>query len=158
MPGNDLTRRAFMRGAGELEAGYGISAFGKEFYQHLYANLGARSVVYFNQKGTAGMYDAGFYQVQVDGELPLPNNKVIDHLYYLFNANAREDWGSEFVYNDNEVARLESYSLSFYGKKDFHAECQIVCLFRRLVYIQFLSGWRSRDCYIRKQSWYSMGT
>ena len=25
MPGNDLSRRAFMRGAGELEAGYGIS-------------------------------------------------------------------------------------------------------------------------------------
>ena len=120
MPGNDLTRRAFMRGAGELEAGYGISAFGKQYYQHVYANLGARSVVYFNQKGTAGMYDAGFYQVQVDGELPMPKNKAIDHLYYLFNANSREDWGSEFVYNDNEVAHLEAYSLSIYGNKDFH--------------------------------------
>ena len=119
MPGNDLTRRAFMRGAGELEAGYGIKAFGKNYHQHLYANMGQRSVVYFNQKGTAGMYDAGFYQVQLDGELPLPHNPVVDQLYYIFNASAREDWGSEFVYNDNEVARLSSYNLSIYGKNNF---------------------------------------
>jgi hypothetical protein len=119
MPGNDLTRRAFMRGAGELELGYGINAFGKSFHQHVYANLGQRSVVYFDQKGTAGMYDAGFYQVQVDGELPLPTNPVVDQLYYLFNATSRGDWGSEFVYNDNEVASLSAYSLSLYGKKDY---------------------------------------
>lgn len=58
--------------------------------------------------------------MQVDGELPMPKNKAIDHIYYLFNANSREDWGSEFVYNDNEVAHLEAYSLSIYGNKDFH--------------------------------------
>ena len=119
MPGNDLTRRAYMRGAGELEAGYGISALGQCYHQHLYANLGQRSVVYFDQKGTAGMYDADFYQVQLDGELPLPANPVVDHLYYLFDATSREDWGSEFVYNDNEVASLSAYSLSVYGKKDY---------------------------------------
>ena len=119
MPGNDLSRRAFMCGAGELEAGYGISAFGKNYHQHLYANLGERSIVHFNQKGTAGMYNAGFYQVQVDGELPLPANTAVDQLYYLFNATSRGDWGSEFVYNDNEVARLSVYSLSVYGKKDY---------------------------------------
>lgn len=117
MPGNDLSRRAFMRGAGELEVGYGIPALGKTYYQHLYANMGQRSVVYFDQKGTAGMYDASFYQVQLDGELPMKANPAFDHLYYLFSANAREDWGSEFVYNENEVAKLEAYSLSVYGKK-----------------------------------------
>ena len=121
MPGNDLTRRAYMRGAGEIEAGYGIAALGKCYHQHLYANLGQRSVVYFDQKGTAGMYDADFYQVQLDGELPLPANPVVDHLYYLFEATSREDWGSEFVYNDNEVASLSAYSLSVYGKKDYKA-------------------------------------
>ncbi len=119
MPGNDLSRRAFMRGTGELEAGYGISAFGKKYHQHVYANLGQRSVVYFNQKGTAGMYDANFYQVQVDGELPLPANPVVDQLYYLFNTTSRGDWGSEFVYNDNEVAHLSAYSMSVYGKKNY---------------------------------------
>ena len=120
MPGNDLTRRAFMRGAGELEVGYGIPALGKNYYQHLYANLGQRSVVYFDQKGTAGMYNAGFYQLQLDGELPIKTNPILDHLYYLFNANAREDWGSEFVYNENEVAKLAVYSLSVYGKKTYN--------------------------------------
>ena len=120
MPGNDLSRRAFMRGAAELEAGYGIKAFGKRYHQHLYANIGQRSVVNFDQKGTAGMYNAGFYQVQVDGELPLPVNPVVDQLYYIFNTTAREDWGSEFVYNDNEVAGLSSYNLSIYGKKNYH--------------------------------------
>ena len=119
MPGNDLSRRAFMRGAGELEVGYGIPALGKNYYQHLYANLGQRSVVYFDQKGTAGMYNAGFYQVQLDGELPIKTNPILDRLYYLFNANAREDWGSEFVYNENEVANLAVYSLSVYGKKTY---------------------------------------
>ena len=119
MPGNDLSRRAFMRGAGELEAGYGISAFGKKYHQHLYANMGQRSVVYFDRKGTAGMYDADFYQVQLDGELPMKENKVVDQLYYLFSANARGDWGSEFVYNENEVAHLDAYSLSVYGKKAY---------------------------------------
>ncbi len=119
MPGNDLSRRAFMRGAGELEVGYGIPALGKNYYQHLYANLGQRSVVYFDQKGTAGMYNAGFYQVQLDGELPIKTNPILDRLYYLFNANAREDWGSEFVYNENEVAKLAVYSLSVYGKKTY---------------------------------------
>jgi len=120
MPGNDLTRRAFMRGAGELEVGYGIPALGKNYYQHLYANLGQRSVVYFDQKGTAGMYNAGFYQLQLDGEIPIKTNPILDHLYYLFNANAREDWGSEFVYNENEVAKLAVYSLSVYGKKTYN--------------------------------------
>ena len=119
MPGNDLSRRAFMRGAGELEVGYGMPALGKNYYQHLYANLGQRSVVYFDQKGTAGMYNAGFYQVQLDGELPIKTNPILDRLYYLFNANAREDWGSEFVYNENEVAKLAVYSLSVYGKKTY---------------------------------------
>ena len=119
MPGNDLSRRAFMRGAGELEVGYGIPALGKNYYQHLYANLGQRSVVYFDQKGTAGMYNAGFYQVQLDGELPIKTNPILDRLYYLFNANTREDWGSEFVYNENEVAKLAVYSLSVYGKKTY---------------------------------------
>ena len=119
MPGNDLSRRAFMRGAVELEAGYGIKALDQRYHQHVYANVGQRSVVYFDQKGTAGMYDAGFYQVQLDGEFPLPVNPVVDQLYYIFNASAREDWGSEFVYNDNEVAGFSSYNLSVYGKKDY---------------------------------------
>ena len=119
MPGNDLTRRSYMRGAGELDAGYGIAAYGKKYYQHLYANMGQRSVVYFDQKGTAGMYDANFYQVQLDGELPMKENKWVDRMYYLFSANARGDWGSEFVYNANEVANLEAYSLSVYGKKSY---------------------------------------
>lgn len=114
-----LTNRMHLLGGGQVEAVYGIHAFGQTFYQHAYANYGVRRLLKMDYQGFCGTFDTPYYKAQVDGTLPLPRNKVVDRLGYIFSAQGRGDTYSEFMFNHNELAQQQSYTLSIYGTKDY---------------------------------------
>lgn len=113
--GNDLSSRDYIKGAGQAEVTYGIPYRGKRLYQHAYANFGQRMLNTFDQKGINGQYEAPYYKVQLDGELPLPANSVIDRLNYYVIYQQRNDLYSEFMFSEKEVATQKTHSAALYG-------------------------------------------
>ena len=106
-------------GAGTADATFGVPAYGRTYYQHAYVHYGQRSLTAFNQEGISGMYPSQYYTAQLDGELPMPNNQVLDKLNYFLVTSGRTDYGSEFYYNRNEQALLRAYQAGIYGTKQF---------------------------------------
>ena len=117
--GNDLSSRDYIKGAGQAEVTYGIPFEGRRYYQHAYANFGQRMLNTFDQCGITGQYEAPYYKVQLDGQLPLLKNNVVDDLSYYFIHQKRTDLYSEFMFGDQEVATQKTYSAAIYGNKDF---------------------------------------
>ena len=113
-------------GAGTLDATFCIPVYGRTYYQHAYVNYGQRSITAFNNTGISGMYTSEYYTAQLDGELPVPTNTVLDHLNYFMVTNGRSDYGSELLYNVNEVATLRDYQLGLYGTKRFLNDGRLV--------------------------------
>ena len=107
-------------GTGQLEAVYGIKAFGQTSYWHAYANYGMRQHLKLDYQGLCGTFNADYFKVQLDGRLPLPKNEAVDDLYFIFSMQQRGDMYSEFYYNYNELAKQRSYNASMYGKKDWN--------------------------------------
>ena len=105
--GNDLTSRDYIKGAGQVEATYGIPFQGKRLYQHAYANFGQRMLNQFDQNGITGQYEAPYYKVQLDGTLPYD-------LHYYFIHQKRTDLYSEFMFGDQEVATQKAYNAGLY--------------------------------------------
>lgn len=122
----DLTLRNHIKGAFRGEATYGIPAFGRRFYQHVYAQAGTRQVVAWDQNGSTGYYNAPFYKVQLDGDLPLPNRRALDYLKYYIIAQRRTDMFGEFVYNANEVATQKTHTAAVYAGKDWGSRGALV--------------------------------
>ena len=107
--------------AGSLDAGFGIpSNSGKRYHQRLYADFGNRRIVTFDEGGENGFYDAAYYKIQLDGELPLGQKAAADglSLHYLFNTQHRPDLYSELGYGAEEVAAYQAYSASVYLKRE----------------------------------------
>lgn len=124
MDSRPVMMRNHVSGAGTLDATLAIHANGRSFYQHVYALYGQRKLTAFDQTGISGMYPAGYYTVQVDGELPLgrgwQQSEVRDQkLHYFFVANGRQDYGSELYYNANEQATRQSYNAGVYSTTRF---------------------------------------
>lgn len=119
MDSRALSNRQHTRGMGKAEATYAISAFGKRYYNHAYVHVGQRRLTSFDQTGISGMYPALYYTAQLDGELPLPENNVMDHLRYILLTQGREDAYSEFLYNNNEQARTRTHEIALYGDKQY---------------------------------------
>lgn len=122
----DLSLRNHIKGAFQGEATYGIPAFGRKFYQHIFAQAGTRQVVGWNHRGSTGYYDAPFYKVQIDGDLPLPNRHMLDYLKYYIIGQKRTDMFGEFVYNDNEVATQKTHTAAVYAGKDWGSRGHLV--------------------------------
>lgn len=113
-------------GAGTLDATVAIPAYGRRYYQHAYVNYGQRRITAFNAAGIYAMYPSEYYTAQLDGELPMPENAVLDHLNYFMVTNGRSDYGSEFLYNANEIATLRDYQVGLYGTKRFANDGRLV--------------------------------
>ncbi len=113
--GNNLSLRDYIKGAGQAEVTYGIPYQGRRFYQHAYANFGQRMLNSFDHRGINGQYQAPYYSVQLDGELPLPANSVIDRLNYYYIHRQRSDLYSEFMFSPNEVATQKTHTAALYG-------------------------------------------
>ena len=104
-------------GAGTADMTFVIPAYGRRYYQHAYVNYGQRRLTAFDRTGITGMYPSEYYTAQLDGELPMPQNNVLDKLNYFIVTNGRSDYGSEFYYNRNEQAHLRAYQAGVYGTR-----------------------------------------
>ena len=114
-----LLYRRHIVGAGSVDFSYAIPVKGRNYTMHVNADYGVRRQLRYNHDGICGTYDADYYQLQLDGQLPVDTNKAFDALYYIIRAAYRGDGYSEFGYNENEAAQQVKHSFSFYGTKDF---------------------------------------
>ena len=112
-----LQNRRHTVGAGNADVVYSIPVNGCTYTQHLYAAYGVRRQLRYDYTGIAGTYDADYYHVQLDGQLPVAPNPVFDQIAYIIRAGYRADGYSEFGYNENEAAYQLNHSFSFYGNK-----------------------------------------
>lgn len=112
----EFQNRSHMLGAGQASAGFGIpSKQGRTYYQRLYVNGGSRRILTFDEGGENGFYDAPFYKVQLDGQLPMgAAEKEGWTMNYLLSTQHRPDLYSEFGYSHQEVADYTNYSASLY--------------------------------------------
>lgn len=115
-----ITARRHLTGAGTLDAAYTIKdTQGKGYRQHIYTAYGQRNITRENHQGLIldnPLYQADFYKVQADGQLPICTNSVFDYLGYRMNFSGREDGGSELLYNYNEVYDHKNYSGMLYAR------------------------------------------
>ena len=115
-----ITARRHLTGAGTLDAAYTIKdTQGKGYRQHIYAAYGQRNITRENHQGLIldnPLYQADYYKVQADGQLPICTNSVFDYLGYRMNISGREDGGSELLYNYNEVYDHKNYSGMLYAR------------------------------------------
>ena len=104
-------------GGGTMEATFGIPAYGRTYYQHAYAHYDQRRLTAFDPTGISGMFPADNYQAQLDGEIPL--NVQRSTLNYFLVAQGRSDYGSEFYFNRNELAKQQAYQAGLYSTTTF---------------------------------------
>ena len=114
-----IHHRKHIIGAGSVDGTYSIPLRGKTYAQHLNAAYGVRQQLRYNHDGICGTYDADYYQLQLDGQVPVAPTVAFDALYYILRAAYRGDGYSEFGYNENEAAQQLKHSFSIYGRKDF---------------------------------------
>ena len=114
-----LKNRRHIVGAGNADVVYAIPVNGRRYTQHIHAAYGMRRQLSFDYTGIAGTYDADYYHVQLDGQLPIAPNMAFDRLSYIIRAGFRADGYSEFGYNGNETSHQLNHSFSLYGNKHF---------------------------------------
>lgn len=113
-----LRLRKHTVGAGNADVTYGLPVNGRSYTQHVYVDYGVRRQLRYAHDGISGTYDADYYHVQMDGQLPMAPNSAFDALHYILRAGYRADGYSEFGYNENEASRQLNHSFSVYGSKD----------------------------------------
>lgn len=115
---NPIRMRRHIIGSGGVESVFGIEAFGKTYYQHVYGMYLRRVMPCMDYQGIYGMREADNLQVQLDGEIPM-KSPALTSLNYILIARHRGDAYSELRYNDNEQAVVTQYNASLYAKKHF---------------------------------------
>ena len=113
-----IHRRQYVRGQGTVDVAYTVDNGRGRYRQHLYASVGQQQYPDYDQNGliqASPLYPAEYYKVQMDGVLP--SGRFLDGLGYFVNFFGKDNYGSEFYYNRQEVARLNTYSASLYGKR-----------------------------------------
>ena len=115
--------RRHLRGAGTVDAAYTIrDKEGNAYRQHLYATYGQRLITRENERGLISeepYYKANYYKVQADGIFPMRPNKAFDKIGYRINFSGKEDGGSEYLYNYNEVFDLKNYTGQIYAQRPY---------------------------------------
>ena len=109
-----ITERNHILGSGQMAVGYAIPYKNRTLYQRVYANYGQRRQVACDETGISGTYDAPYYAVQLDGELPFVKDWSLN---YIVSTQYRTDWNAEFTFAPQEQAILRNYSASIYAKK-----------------------------------------
>ncbi|MBR6493405.1 MAG: hypothetical protein IKT13_05665, partial [Paludibacteraceae bacterium] len=121
-----MQNRNHIVGAGTADVTFGINAFDRVYYQHAYFNYGRKRLTAFDHTGISGMFDADYYTAQVDGQIPLRiqntdrfADRVQTELHYFLVTTGRTDYGSEFLYNANELATHRAYQAGLYASRTF---------------------------------------
>ena len=114
-----IHRRQFVRGQGTADIAYTLKdSRGRTYRQHLYASAGEQTYPNYDENGliqSNPLYPAEYYKLQMDGQLPA--GRYFDKMGYLLNFSGKDNYGSEFYYNPNEVMQLNTYSASLYAKR-----------------------------------------
>lgn len=117
-----IYNRQHIRFAGTIDATYTMrGANGQPYYQHIYATAGSRKLPQYDENGLLTdnpLYNANYYKVQLDGQLPVRQNGLFQRVGYLMNISGKEDGLSEFYYNRAEQPQINDYSFSLYGKQE----------------------------------------
>lgn len=116
-----ITDRRHQAGAGTADAAYSFrDKQGNAYRQHLYAVYGQRLLTKEDETGLIlndPLYRAQYYKVQADGVLPVKPNRAFEQLGYRLNFSGKEDGGSEYLYNFNEVFDIKNYSGQLFLKR-----------------------------------------
>ncbi len=118
-----ITARRHLRGAGNIDAAYTFrDKEGNPFRQHLYATFGERRITRENQQGLITeqpYYNAFYYKVQADGLFPMKPNRVFTRLGYRLNFSGKQDGGSEYLYNYNEIYDHKNYTAQLFAQRQY---------------------------------------
>jgi hypothetical protein len=113
--------RRHLRGAANIDAAYTFhDREGNPYRQHLYAAYGQRLITRENEQGLISedpFYAANYYRVQADGLFPMRPNKAFSRLGYRLSFAGKEDGGSEYLYNYNEVFDHKNYTAQVYAQR-----------------------------------------
>lgn len=110
--------RSHMAGAGSARASVNLYREGTVYAQQLYFEYGKRNITGFDYNGITSLFDADNYKLQLMGQLPIVSDDLFDTANYLVLFQRRNDMNSEFYYNQNELARHDTYTASLFGKKN----------------------------------------
>jgi len=114
-----ISARRHQRGAGQVDAAYTFKdRDGNEYEQHIYAAYGQRLLTREDVSGLITdepFYRADYYKVQADGVFPVKDLR----LGYRMNVSGRQDGGSEYLYNYDEVYDHKNYSGMVYLKREW---------------------------------------
>lgn len=118
-----ISHRRHLAGAGNIDAAYTFKdKDGNGFRQHLYAEFGRRLITREDECGIIDsdpLYSADYYKVQADGLLPMKPNSAFNELGYRLNFSGKQDAGSEYLYNYNEVYDLKNYTGQLYARRQY---------------------------------------
>lgn len=92
---------------------------GRALRQHVYAVSGQYMLPNYDHNGLLPdepLYEAGHYKVLLDGQLPA--GQWLDDAGYFVNISSKDNYGAEFYFNRAEVAKLNSFSASLYGRRN----------------------------------------
>ena len=121
-------------GAGSLTANYNLNTKNGRYLQQLQAEYGQRKIVSFDETGIDAYTPYNYSKIQLTGQLPILPNRAFDNINYIANYQFREDYGSEFYLNRNELSNQHTGGISIYGQKK-----------------------RERDSYVLGISWQTTG-
>ena len=86
------------------------------YRQHLYACIGNLMLPNYDQNGLLHdepLYEASHDKLQMDGQLP--TGQWLDRAGYFINFSDKDNYGTEFYMNRDEVMNLTNFSASLYG-------------------------------------------
>ncbi len=103
--------RSKIKGSGTAQFDFAIG----DYAQNIYANIGERSFVGFDNTGIYTLYPERFGEIQFAGQMPFTLGGLFDQTNYIVNFAQRDHLNSEFYFSEQESAALKSYSASWYG-------------------------------------------
>ena len=112
-----MEHRNKMQGLGSVDLNYTLRRGGTGYRQHLYFDYGVRKLVDFDETGIDDYYPEDFFELSLDGQLPVKPVRLFDTMNYIIGVSGRSNMGSEFYYGREETAQQNTYSLSLYGTR-----------------------------------------
>ena len=111
--------RQYVQSQATADAAYTFrTGNGQALRQHIYAVSGQYMLPNYDHNGLLPdepLYEAGHYKVLLDGQLPA--GQWLDDAGYFVNVSSKDNYGAEYYFNRPEVAKLNSFSASFYGRR-----------------------------------------
>ena len=113
-----INERQYIKNQGTVDVTYYTMS---DYRQHIYASFGQLMMPNYDQNGLIRrepLYSANHYKIQLDGQLPV-GGLLFDRAGYFINVSEKDNYGTEFYMNPDEVMNLSTFSASIYGANYF---------------------------------------